>query len=60
MSRKHFVALAAALRESRPESNGEAREQWKTDVRAIASACAAANGSFDRCRFYAACCFETA
>lgn len=71
MTRKHFEALAAALRLSKPDqptNNGpdsrkwdwptwEALSQWRADVRAIASVLLAHNPRFDT-RFYAACGYE--
>lgn len=57
MTRKHFQALADALRYARP-SDPDAQapvDQWARDVRAIADVCAGSNGMFDRERFYRAC-----
>lgn len=57
MTRKHFQALADQLLYSRPDRGEEspaptpAVAQWQRDVRAVADACAAANGNFDRGRF---------
>lgn len=57
MSRKHFQALADALKNLKPEADAtpEAGAQWVASVRAIADVCASQNGLFDRSRFYAAC-----
>lgn len=53
MSKKHFIALADALRGVRPllpESNA-AVIQWARDVDAIADVCARSNPAFKRDRF---------
>jgi len=56
MTRKHFEALAAGLREARPEvSFGEPYAAWREAVNAVARACAKSNEAFDRMRFLAAC-----
>ena len=55
MTRKHFVALAAALAASRPHRlNYATFEQWVADREAVASVCAASNPFFDRGRFLVA------
>ena len=60
MSRKHYVALADALRSERQyiDDTDGARSprlsQWSRDVKAIADVLAADNGRFDRGRFYRA------
>ncbi len=65
MTKRHFEALAAALKGSRPiEPIGNvtvarfAMDQWRADVRAIASVLLAHNPRFDA-RFYEACGYET-
>jgi len=57
MSKKHFDALAAALRSAfaHEPQGGITRAQWERDVHAIADACAAASPRFDRARFIRAC-----
>jgi hypothetical protein len=63
MTRKHFAALAYALRSSAPQAGstpatdlgsdwyaGKER-QWLHDALAIENACAASNGRFDHDRF---------
>jgi hypothetical protein len=56
MTRKHFEALAAGLREARPEVTfGERYSVWHEAVTAVAKACAASNAAFDRMRFLEAC-----
>lgn len=66
MTRKHFEALAAALKDSKPEPTqychhtsppGPQLEQWRADVRAIAAVCIAHNPRFDT-RFFEACGYE--
>ena len=58
MTKKHFVALAAAL-EYDPDHWGDGREerhaQWLADVDAVAQVCATFSTRFDRARFLAAC-----
>jgi hypothetical protein len=61
MSRKHFIALAWAARQSagrildETTIESDARcyreRQWDLDTLALADVCAASNGSFDRGRF---------
>lgn len=63
MTRKHFEAIAHALRIERPAMDGEfppydALETWQRVVRNIASVCASTNGAFDRERFYRAAGYE--
>ena len=59
MTRKHFVALAAALAASRPDRGSIAERsaafaQWCEDREAVASVCAASNPAFARGRFLVA------
>lgn len=62
MTRRHFVALADALSMARPCCTPDIPEpvqaalerQHLRNVKAIADACAASNGRFDRGRFYRA------
>jgi phytoene dehydrogenase-like protein len=54
MTRKHYIALAAALAATRPE-DGPAYDAWCAVVVAICDVLAADNPRFDRGRFqYAA------
>jgi hypothetical protein len=57
MSRKHFNALAAALKAEKPGENWSANKhvQWELDVKAIADTCAKFNPNFKLERFLAAC-----
>lgn len=59
MSKKHFIALADALRESRPSHTHDVDElghgpqtpqytQWLRDCERIAAVCAASNPAFKR------------
>ena len=56
MSKKHFKALAEALKYEKPSVNWcpNKMAQWINDVRAIADVCASANPNFDREKFYIA------
>lgn len=52
MTKKHFQSIAHALWMTRPTTKrGAALNQWRATRDAVASACAAANGRFDRGRF---------
>ena len=52
MTKQHFIALADALRASKPaEENDAAHVQWLADVGAIAIACKAANPRFNEIRW---------
>jgi hypothetical protein len=57
MTRRHFRALAQALRNTRPGENWDAnkRAQWNLDVKAVLDICASENSNFDRHRFIEAC-----
>ena len=59
MTRKHFEAIAHALKVERPDSIAKAeRITWERIVRTMADVCASTNGAFDRGRFYAACGYD--
>jgi hypothetical protein len=59
MTRKHFNALAAALRDAWNSNTSadsvSARQAWEQAVIAVADVRSASNASFKRERFYAAC-----
>lgn len=63
MTRKHFEAIADALRTARPEApkkdgvdHGHAnRSQWEADVVCVTTAISGFNPNFDRDRFFKAC-----
>ena len=50
MTKKHFIALADALRAEKPGTNWDPNKlvQWELDVKAIANVCAASNPNFNR------------
>ena len=55
MTRKHFVALAIALAETRPPVEADAaRMQWSSTRQALVRAIEAFNPRFERDRFYRA------
>jgi hypothetical protein len=59
MTRKHFTAIAHALRVERPDPIAtEAYQTWQRVVRTMADVCASTNGAFDRGRFYMACGYD--
>ena len=55
MSKKHFIALADALRAEKPASHWDPnkRVQWELDVKAIADVCCSSNPRFKRERWLA-------
>lgn len=56
MTKKHFNALAAALKENRFLPGNEAADvQWERCVEGVASVCVEFAPRFDRARFLAAC-----
>lgn len=60
MTKKHFDALAAALRAQKPEDTFDENRllliiQWRADAKVVADVCARFNPNFDRARFLAAC-----
>lgn len=59
MSKKHFIALAEALRDNRPVGEGMgyqfSEEQWSDIAGRIADVCQSQNERFDRSFFIAAC-----
>ncbi len=61
MTKRHLEAIAEALLKSKPDGSepedGLKTEQWRSDVRAIASVLLAHNPRFDA-RFYEACGYE--
>ena len=57
MTRKHFQALAEALRATMPSviDSPEHHHQWQQDVLEIELVCARMNPAFDPSKFRAAC-----
>lgn len=51
MTRKDYVALAAALLHARPANSGVQRDQWEKDVLTVADVLGRDNARFDRMRF---------
>jgi hypothetical protein len=52
MSKKHFIALADAMRRARPEQGSNeyqitATKQWEQDVRHVANFCQGQNPNFN-------------
>lgn len=72
MTRKHFEAIAAALKAEKPVTHDEdgfcgscdfcddsgARRTWRRSVLAVADVCGTFNHHFDRDRFLTACGME--
>ena len=59
MTRKHFKALADALKATRPDPTFLPEwDQWEFCLREVAAACQSFNPNFDRARFLAACGWE--
>ena len=63
MTRKHFQAIAAQLRQDRPNAVGVDSslmtiEQWRRIVRGMADVCQQFNNRFNRQTFYDACGYD--
>lgn len=60
MTRKDYVAIAAALAKEKPGTNWDRNKmvQWELDTVAIADVFARDNPRFDRQRFLSACNFD--
>lgn len=56
---RHFCAIAAALRDSKPLNKTDiSMNQWQSTVNSFIVICKASNGRFDQERFLAACTYE--
>jgi hypothetical protein len=53
VSKKHFIALADALKAEKPQPGWSPNKmvQWDLDVRAVARVCAASNPRFNELRW---------
>ena len=58
MTRRHFEALAGALRSSKPAGNGTLYHQWVKDVNTISRVCEDYNPRFNKKKFDEACGYE--
>ena len=61
LTKKHFEALAAALKDRMPVEprTSNVGTQWYWDVQAMTDVCARFNPNFDRVRFLKACGVES-
>ena len=55
MTRKHFNAIASAFAYTRPDTSGDAYNQWYVTMTTVASEFRAFNSAFDFSRFEKAC-----
>jgi hypothetical protein len=55
MSKKHFIALADALRAEKPGDKWDANKhvQWELDIKAVSNVCRSFNPRFNRERWLA-------
>lgn len=55
MTKKHFIALAQAMKNNKPTYNDGALDQWHMDVKRLLEVCRMFNSNFDTTRFMLAC-----
>lgn len=53
MTKKHFIALADALKAQKPAPHWDANKwtQWRLDVKAVTDVCAEQGAKFNRSKF---------
>jgi hypothetical protein len=58
MTRKHYLLIAQAMKEEKPDSNIACAVQWVNDLEALCRALRSDNPAFNADRFLAACGIE--